>query len=141
MGPYCKYCDQRCFIPNPKQGQQVTILATCARGMERDRAELGYDIDQARAEVARQKWEAEQLPDLRTISGMRSSTNLLDALVRNDGPAAQQILDDCDAGPTLFGLASAWLTIVNMQGMDAADLVRQMQSTTDLLEAQGAWNV
>lgn len=46
MGPYCQYCDMRCFVHDPKRSGY--ILATCARGKDNDRAELGYDIDEAR---------------------------------------------------------------------------------------------
>ncbi len=52
MGPYCRYCDTRCFVPDPWgefriHGARI-ILATCMKGKERDRAVAGYDIDRAR---------------------------------------------------------------------------------------------
>ncbi|MFE2995045.1 hypothetical protein ACFXG4_08540 [Nocardia sp. NPDC059246] len=50
MGPYCRYCDMRCFVHDPKGSG--FILATCDKGMANDRAKLGYDINQARAEAA-----------------------------------------------------------------------------------------
>lgn len=50
MGPYCRYCDHRCFVHDPSGGP--LILATCARGMEHDRAMLGYDHKMARAKRA-----------------------------------------------------------------------------------------
>lgn len=43
MGPYCKFCDRRCFVERHVPGSTVTILATCPRGMEHDRAMTGYD--------------------------------------------------------------------------------------------------
>ncbi|WP_196812189.1 hypothetical protein [Nocardia sp. CNY236] len=49
MGPYCQYCALRCFVPDPKRPGY--ILATCAKGMDNDRDQIGYDIDQARAEI------------------------------------------------------------------------------------------
>lgn len=49
MGPYCKFCNFRCFVPDPKRAGY--ILATCERGKAEDR-KFGYDIDMARAEVA-----------------------------------------------------------------------------------------
>ncbi|UXE03838.1 ADP-ribosylglycohydrolase [Gordonia phage ObLaDi] len=48
MGPYCTYCDHRCFVPNPIGGQRATILATCQAGKDHDRRSLGYDIDTIR---------------------------------------------------------------------------------------------
>lgn len=48
MGPYCQYCDKRCFVQDPKDSGY--ILATCTKGMDNDRAKLGYDITAARAE-------------------------------------------------------------------------------------------
>lgn len=44
MGPYCKFCDQRCFVPRWVPGHGSIILATCAKGMEHDREHTaGYD--------------------------------------------------------------------------------------------------
>lgn len=40
MGPYCQYCDHRCFLPRMVNGRSL-ILATCARGMANDREKLG----------------------------------------------------------------------------------------------------
>jgi hypothetical protein len=43
MGPYCQYCDQRCFLPRTVNGRSL-ILATCPSGMANDRAKLrGHD--------------------------------------------------------------------------------------------------
>lgn len=54
MGPYCKFCDMRCFVPDPWGKAKIhgspVILATCTEGKTHDRAALGYDIDEARAE-------------------------------------------------------------------------------------------
>lgn len=53
MGPYCKYCDQRCFQPDPYGLARVhgapVILATCTKGMEHDKKAVGYNILEARA--------------------------------------------------------------------------------------------
>jgi hypothetical protein len=50
MGAYCRYCDRRCFLPRTLPADAkgdyagMTIhLATCTRGMERDREVTGYD--------------------------------------------------------------------------------------------------
>lgn len=52
MGPYCQYCDQRCFVPDPHGAARIhgspIILATCTKGKARDRKSVGYDIDEAR---------------------------------------------------------------------------------------------
>lgn len=47
MGPYCKFCGHRCFVHDPRRAGY--LLATCTKGQEHSRAELGYDYDQARA--------------------------------------------------------------------------------------------
>jgi hypothetical protein len=53
MGPYCNYCDHRCFVRRelpadspakaaPRFAGEI-LMATCARGMAHDRRETGYD--------------------------------------------------------------------------------------------------
>lgn len=50
MGPYCRFCDRRCFVerrlPDDARGRfagKPIIMATCPAGMEFDRAQTGYD--------------------------------------------------------------------------------------------------
>jgi hypothetical protein len=46
MGPYCKFCDNRCFVERILPGQEsrgVILLATCGRGMNHDREACGFD--------------------------------------------------------------------------------------------------
>jgi hypothetical protein len=38
MGPYCMFCDHRCFV----EDVAGRLLATCQRGIAHDRAQLGY---------------------------------------------------------------------------------------------------
>lgn len=49
MGPYCRFCDFRCFVHRImpadatwRPGQSV-ILATCQAGMKYDREHTGHD--------------------------------------------------------------------------------------------------
>jgi hypothetical protein len=49
MGPYCRYCDTRCFVlrrlPDDahwRPGLDV-LMATCLTGMAHDRERIGYD--------------------------------------------------------------------------------------------------
>ncbi len=50
MGPYCKFCDQRCFIPFPAWTPEhilqaygrSTIIATCPRGQAFERERTGF---------------------------------------------------------------------------------------------------
>ena len=43
MGPYCKFCGIRCFVPRAgKQLGSTTILATCPPGMAHDLKTCGY---------------------------------------------------------------------------------------------------
>lgn len=46
MGPYCMYCQHRCFVPRQirNDGGDVVwdgLMATCTRGVEHDRAATG----------------------------------------------------------------------------------------------------
>jgi hypothetical protein len=44
VGPYCRYCDHRCFVPRIVPGKGEILLATCWAGMEHDRNTTGgYD--------------------------------------------------------------------------------------------------
>lgn len=43
MGPYCRYCNNRCFVIRVVPGQGEMLLATCRRGMEHDSESCGYD--------------------------------------------------------------------------------------------------
>ena len=45
MGPYCNFCDQRCFVRDPLDGGY--LLATCPEGKAYDKSQ-GYNIDEAR---------------------------------------------------------------------------------------------
>lgn len=56
MGPYCRYCDHRCFVYDPLRSGW--LLATCERGKRHDRESAGYDIDSAREQVAAREAEA-----------------------------------------------------------------------------------
>jgi hypothetical protein len=43
MGPYCKFCDHRCFVPRVLRDGQHVLLATCPAGMAHDRDQVGED--------------------------------------------------------------------------------------------------
>lgn len=44
MGPYCKFCDFRCFVPRLLPFKTETLLmATCLAGMAHDRKATGHD--------------------------------------------------------------------------------------------------
>ena len=45
MGPYCKFCDHRCFVDIPAGAPEhgrFTIMATCPKGQELDKQVLGF---------------------------------------------------------------------------------------------------
>ena len=71
MGPYCKFCDQRCFVPRVLRDGRSLILATCPRGMEHDRKACGQDHTTAlnpvtdEAEVLRLR---DELAELRALA-------------------------------------------------------------------------
>lgn len=49
MGPYCRYCDRRCFLVRVMPDDalwcpgETVLLATCPAGMENDRHRTGHD--------------------------------------------------------------------------------------------------
>lgn len=51
MGPYCAFCDHRCFVERllPKDAPlramagQPLLMATCPKGMDHDRKITGHD--------------------------------------------------------------------------------------------------
>lgn len=43
MGPYCKFCDFRCFVLRVLADGRSMLMATCRRGMEHSRAVTGQD--------------------------------------------------------------------------------------------------
>jgi alcohol dehydrogenase class IV len=44
MGPYCRYCDHRCFVERRIPDTRTTVLlATCSAGMAHDRSAVGHD--------------------------------------------------------------------------------------------------
>jgi hypothetical protein len=53
MGPYCKFCNNRCFIPFPqgtpknirKAYGTSTIIATCDEGQKFEKEKVGYCYD------------------------------------------------------------------------------------------------
>ena len=61
MGPYCKFCDQRCFQHMPLETPQEaldaygtsTIIATCRPGQEFELATTGWNADRIAVEIAK----------------------------------------------------------------------------------------
>ena len=53
MGPYCNYCDRRCFVPRvlPEDAKfwpgKSLLMATCPKGMEYDFEGTGYTHETA----------------------------------------------------------------------------------------------
>ncbi len=57
MGPYCKFCDARCFVPFPDGTPDhvirayrpgVSIIATCKGGQAFEKQQTGYCHDDIR---------------------------------------------------------------------------------------------
>lgn len=63
MGPYCKFCDSRCFVHMPmetppeavKAYGTATILATCQAGQAFELEKVGWNIDKIREAIAAQE--------------------------------------------------------------------------------------
>lgn len=53
MGPYCMFCDNRCFVERVLPDGGRLLLATCARGMKHDRDKTGHDHTTATNPYAR----------------------------------------------------------------------------------------
>lgn len=64
MGPYCKFCDNRCFVSittdTPKEIQKAyghySIMATCAEGQRLEKNKVGYcyaDIEKLAQKISR----------------------------------------------------------------------------------------
>jgi hypothetical protein len=53
MGPYCNYCDKRCFVDNTRKGGY--LLATCPKGQEHDKKVLGYCYSEILDELVKRK--------------------------------------------------------------------------------------
>jgi hypothetical protein len=59
MGPYCKFCGQRCFVylpmETPKEAQNAygttTIIATCKEGQEYEKKLTGWCLDDIQAAI------------------------------------------------------------------------------------------
>ena len=53
MGPYCKFCNQRCFVHMPMETPEhivkaygtSTIIATCPDGQRFEKEKVGYCYD------------------------------------------------------------------------------------------------
>lgn len=60
MGPYCHYCQSRCFVPIPADAPAAvraafgtaTLMATCATGQAHDKQATGYCYADVRLVVA-----------------------------------------------------------------------------------------
>jgi len=62
MGPYCKFCDRRCFTYFPEDTPDyilkayrpgVTIIATCVEGQRFEKNTVGYCYDDIKKLVDR----------------------------------------------------------------------------------------
>ena len=70
MGPYCKFCDNRCFVNMPmatpkhilKAYGTSSIIATCKGGQEFEKERVGYCYDDVTREIA-----LEELEKLKTV--------------------------------------------------------------------------
>jgi hypothetical protein len=47
VGPYCRYCDRRCFVARVLVTGQAVLLATCEAGKAHDRKQVGQDATTA----------------------------------------------------------------------------------------------
>jgi hypothetical protein len=60
MGPYCNFCERRCFVPIPegtppeirKAYGTSAIIATCAGGQKFEQETVGWSYDLIRRAIA-----------------------------------------------------------------------------------------
>ena len=67
MGPYCKFCGRRCFVPFPKETPAeilaayrsgVAIIATCAEGQRYEKELTGYCLADIEAALKERRADA-----------------------------------------------------------------------------------
>jgi hypothetical protein len=67
MGPYCKFCGRRCFVPFPKDAPPeilaayrpgVSIVATCAEGQQFEKEATGYCLADIEAAIKEKRAHA-----------------------------------------------------------------------------------
>lgn len=63
----------------------------------------------------------------RRDDGARDTVALLEALTRNDMVGARAVLDHCDPSRTMLGLATAWIALCDMHGLDKRELIASMR--------------
>lgn len=78
MGPYCNYCQCRCFVPFPEgtpqhvadayneksgKGVNITIIATCPQGQAVEKSRIGYCYDDIKAMLAQPAQPARPAPE------------------------------------------------------------------------------
>ena len=65
MGPYCKFCNNRCFVPFPEGTPQevfdaynasclsrsVSIIATCSKGQAYEKEKTGWCLDDIKQSI------------------------------------------------------------------------------------------
>lgn len=73
MGPYCNFCDMRCFVPRILRDGRSMILATCTAGMRHDHEATGEDHTTALnpATTAIERYCVESGRAVRMIAGDR----------------------------------------------------------------------
>ncbi len=63
--------------------------------------------------------------------GARAAVALLESLTRNDIVGARTVLDHCDPRTTILALATAWLTLCELHGLDAGELITSMRRANE----------
>ena len=99
MGPYCRFCNERCFVPFPDDtpGEAVksyragiNIIATCSRGQAFEKEATGWDYQRIVTAIAEQRAVLNgAAPDL--LAALKKSVETIEAL---HGPVAWEIYRD-----------------------------------------------
>lgn len=108
MGPYCKFCGNRCFahLPaeTPKEIQDaygtLTIVATCPAGQAFEKQKVGYCYDDIKKAIAAAKeTEQEQEQKTKSVNNLGGEILAIVAFYGNEiHPRVRQaLLDAVDA--------------------------------------------
>lgn len=101
MGPYCKFCGHRCFIPFPQETPKhilaaygsTTIIATCPGGQQYEKQKVGCCYDDIKLAIAQ-----DTVRDL--LAALKEITERFERLERYFFEATGQ-QPDCDNGSVM----------------------------------------
>lgn len=121
MGPYCNFCDRRCFVERHLPFTTATLLmATCQAGMAHDRAKTGHDYTTAVLPAALR--DAVTVPDSGDLEQARSLAVRLDGQL---GSLLERMTTARNLLPELGGCTCVGLDGCDDQGDEPLEFERE----------------